>query len=178
VSKRPLLLLAVAALAAAAPAQQPTLPPARAELVQLDVVVTDAQGELVTDLAAEDFEVLEEGKAQRLSHFTKVGRGASSKRPDPAAPVEVTPPPEAPAAPPPPRHVVVVVDDLHISPFGIERTKDALRRFVDDVTPAGDQVALVTTAAPPVIEQLTTDRAVLRAAIARLTARQASVGAR
>src|SRR5437868_487758 len=41
----------------------------RTELVQIDVVVKDQKGKLVRDLRREDFEVLEDGKPQPLTHF-------------------------------------------------------------------------------------------------------------
>ena len=40
------------------------------ELVQIDVVVTDKQGKLVNDLKREDFQLMEDGKPQQLSHFS------------------------------------------------------------------------------------------------------------
>ena len=77
-----LLALLPAATLAQAPApdtpetapQVHTLPPVKAELVQIDVVVTDRKGELVRGLRPEDFEVLEDGKRQVITHF-KDGRG-------------------------------------------------------------------------------------------------------
>ena len=61
-----------------------TLPPVGAELVQIDVVVTERDGEVVRGLRAEDFEVLEDGKRQRVTHF-RDGRG----RPGSASRVEI-----------------------------------------------------------------------------------------
>jgi hypothetical protein len=59
------------------PAQQP--PPAQDDddvvrittnLVQLDAVVTDKDGRVVTDLRAEDFEVLEDGRPQTVTNLS------------------------------------------------------------------------------------------------------------
>jgi hypothetical protein len=44
-------------------------------LVNVDVVVTDSQGQPVTDLRPEDFTVLEDGKPVALSNFYKVIQG-------------------------------------------------------------------------------------------------------
>jgi Ca-activated chloride channel family protein len=41
----------------------------RVDLVNLGVTVTDRKGNLVTDLTAEDFEIIEDGKAQTLRYF-------------------------------------------------------------------------------------------------------------
>ena len=37
------------------------------DYVEVDALVADAQGNLVSDLRAEDFEVLEDGKPQKVS---------------------------------------------------------------------------------------------------------------
>src|SRR5215468_5941006 len=136
-----------------APAQS-TAPESRVELVQLDVVVTDAAGKLVRDLARDDFEVLEDGKPQRLAQFLVVTRAAASApatAPPPtgettAPGMTVTP---ALAPPGPPRRIVIVVDDLHIARGNIEYAKEALGRVVDEFVAPDDLVALVTTASGP-----------------------------
>src|SRR5215469_10009748 len=40
-----------------------------ADLLQIDAVVSDKSGKLISDLKKEDFEVLEDGKSQTLSFF-------------------------------------------------------------------------------------------------------------
>src|SRR5947209_12907660 len=39
-------------------------------LVQLDAVVTDGHGHIVRDLKADDFEVYEDGKLQKITNFS------------------------------------------------------------------------------------------------------------
>jgi Ca-activated chloride channel family protein len=58
--------LAVALLAA----QQVPLFRAGVDLVNIGVTVTDKKGNLVTDLAAEDFEIVEDGAKQTIRYFT------------------------------------------------------------------------------------------------------------
>src|SRR5690242_16039825 len=41
-------------------------------LVQVDVLVTDKAGKQVTDLKPEDFEVLEDGHPQKITHFSYI----------------------------------------------------------------------------------------------------------
>src|SRR2546421_13090385 len=53
------------------PPQQPTFK-VRVDYVEVDVVVTDRQGNLVRDLKKEDFQVLEDGKTQAINTFTQV----------------------------------------------------------------------------------------------------------
>jgi len=74
----------VAALGAAIAAQQPSPAPQtpadqppvtfRVEVnyVEVDAFITDAQGKPVTDLTVNDFEVLEDGKPQKVSAFSLV----------------------------------------------------------------------------------------------------------
>ena len=42
------------------------------DLVQVDAVVTDSQGRHVTGLKPEDFQILEDGKPQKITHFSYV----------------------------------------------------------------------------------------------------------
>src|SRR5262245_10792071 len=53
------------------PAQGPTFR-VRVDYVEVDVVVSDRQGNLVRDLKKEDFQVVEDGKAQTISTFSLV----------------------------------------------------------------------------------------------------------
>ena len=48
------------------------------KLVQLDVVVTDAKGNQVTDLKPSDFTILQDGKQQDISGFSYVPLGSSN----------------------------------------------------------------------------------------------------
>ena len=41
-------------------------------LVQVDAVVTDSKGHHITDLKPEEFQVFEDGKLQKLTHFSYV----------------------------------------------------------------------------------------------------------
>ena len=44
-------------------------------LVQVDAVVTDSKGHPVTDLKAEDFEVLQDGIAQKVTNLSYINEG-------------------------------------------------------------------------------------------------------
>ena len=72
----------------------------RSNLVQLDVVVKDKKGRPVRDLKAADFEVFEDGVAQKVELFRFVTREAAPARSEtkedksnPTAPAATTPPP-------------------------------------------------------------------------------------
>ena len=114
-------------------------PAARAEIVRLDAVVTDAKGAPVLDLTREDFEVLEDGKPQRVTNFEPArARGLPTSAPalpETAAPV-------APADRPTGRQIAIVVDDLHLARDTAEPAKQALLRFVaEQVAPEDDLAA-------------------------------------
>ena len=167
----------VAPLAAPVAAPSPQVAPGvRAELVRLDAVVTDAHGKLVTDLSREDFEVLEDGKPQRIAQFVvAVHRRGAAPAGTAAASV---PSPDTVVAEPAAgaseagRQIVLLVDDLHVARGNLDYVKAALKRAVDEVVAPEDNVALITTAAPGVVQQPTRDRAVLKQAIDRLVLRQ------
>lgn len=162
---------------------QDVAPEVRAELVRLDVVVTDADGKLVRDLQREDFQLLEDGKPQTLTQFLVVNRRGSSAPAPPAAPETAPPPVSAAAAAPtrveppggPGRYVAIFVDDLHIAPGHLNYAKEALHRFVAEFLGPDDRVAIVTSGGPGGVQDLTLDRAALSATIDRLALRQASV---
>jgi hypothetical protein len=49
-----------------------------ANLVQIDAVVTDKKGTQITDLTDQDFEVLEDGRPQKISNLSYVTSAAGS----------------------------------------------------------------------------------------------------
>ena len=134
------------AAAPQAPPPQPTFP-AEAEIVVVDVVVSDRRGEPVTDLTAADFVVKDEGAAQAVTAFELV------HRPAPAVGTA------APPAPPPPPRVssnrtgearatrafMIVFDDLHVDMAQAQRARVAARDFLDTGVSAGDLVGVVAT---------------------------------
>ena len=172
----PVLLSAVLAAGAQAPpspaprAEPPDRPVPRigvsAELVELDVIVTDGKDHPLTDLGPEDFEVLEEGRSQPITHFARA-ISASPATAAPAAPAgsEASFPDAGPRA----RHVVLLVDDYHLEPADLSSVQAALRRFVDTQLAAGDEAVVVAASGSlGALQQFTADRDVLRRAVARL----------
>jgi len=127
--------------------QEPTPTfPAQVEQVTVDVVVTDRNGQPVTDLAKENLEVFEDGVRQTLASFDLFQVQAA-----PAA----TPAPEA-APPPPPRlstntdgedqrgrTFVIVFDDVHLRASTAQQAKAAIAEFLRKETREGDRVTLL-----------------------------------
>jgi VWFA-related protein len=123
--KLPLLLcLAAGAVAAAAP-QQATFR-SSTSLVEVDIIVKDKEGRFVSGLTADDFEVLEEGKPQKIQHFylvteTPTGAGELSEVVLPRAPDQTAR-----------RVFLIIFDSDHLSAPTIARVKDAAAAFVNE----------------------------------------------
>lgn len=164
---------AVSIAASQAPPQHPRFRVA-VDVVSIDVVVTDRRGDVVRDLTAADFEVLQDGKRQTVTfaEFVPVnpvaapaaGVGASSAVPVPLAAGAATA-----AAPPITREqvrrtIILVVDDLGLSVEGMNHTRRALRAFVDTGLLPTDLAAIVTTGdSRGMLQSLTNDRRALQA---------------
>ena len=137
------------------------------ELVELDVVVTDGKDRPIIDLSPEAFEVLEDGRFQPITHFARgFTAGPALRSPSVAAP-RVAPFPDEGA--PRGRHVVLAVDDYHLEPSDLAAVRKALLRFIDEQLQPGDEVAVAAASGSlGALQQFTTDRDVLRRAVARL----------
>jgi VWFA-related protein len=175
------LLLAVAAGAGQDPAQNLPKRPAdqqplvrvNVDLVQMDVVVTDAKGNHISDLKPEEFEILENGKPQRITNFSflageEVAKVAST--PAPAVKDKRTPaPPVAPAriaAGEASRTIAVVIDDLGVGEQSFMAIHAALEKFIDQQVGPRDLVAIITTSGRlGALQSLTSDKRLLRAAL-------------
>lgn len=130
-------LLGVSALAAS---QQET-PTFRSgvRLVDVDVVVTDSAGKPVRDLAADDFEIIEDGRRHQVRTFSLINlplespavladRHATSVEPDVATNLA----PEG-------RTYVLLLDE----PGADLRGRHVAERWLDEVVQEGDRVAVV-----------------------------------
>lgn len=163
--------------------QQPSSPKAPGEdevvrvttnLVQIDAVVTDKSGKQVNDLRPEDFEILEDGRAQKITNFSYV---STSGQPSNSSPSNATTNPlKNPPLPATPlsrekvrRTIVMAVDDLGLSLQSMDLVKSALKRFVNEYMQPGDLVAIVrTSGGTAALQQLTSDRQQLQSNIDHL----------
>ena len=151
---RPFLLLplslasALVALPAEAAPQGPPVFGASADLVVIDLIATDGDGHLVTDLRPEEIEVREEGKRLRVE-FARFVAGEGREAAGPATPAAVLP--EArpfvstggrPSAAPPLSLVVVV--DLGTMPFDVlAHAREAIARMARGEVEPGTRLMLV-----------------------------------
>lgn len=136
-------------------------------LVQVDAVVTDRKGLNVASLTPDDFQILIDGKPQRVTHFSYVPLSSSSA---PATRMAAIPTqrglPPAPSAPlrvsDVRRTIVLMVDDLGLSFESMAYVRTSLHQFVEKQMQPGDLVAVVRTGAGSgSLEQFTSDRRVL-----------------
>ena len=106
--------------------------------VDVDVVVTDEQGNFVTGLTRDDFEVFEDGKPQKIDTFSIVeipvekpagvrleGRTVAADTQTNRKPFDG-------------RVYVIVLDDLDVSAMRSTPVKDAARKFVREYMGAND----------------------------------------
>jgi VWFA-related protein len=166
------------ALDAQTPGGQPTFR-AGTRLATFDAVVTDRKGRHVTDLTPADFEVVERGRRQTVRQVAYVHALRPDGAPTAAAGAD------APAAPAPAmpgasglpsreqtgRVMAIVVDDLRMSLRSTVDVRTMLNRYVDRQLRPGDLVAIIRTAGGAgALQQFTTDRRLLKAAIERVRA--------
>jgi VWFA-related protein len=141
------------------------------DAVRIDAVVTDRDGRIVTDLTADDFEVRQDGKRQKVTfaQFVPVLTGAAPPLGAPRAnsgTETVAVSPSLVRREDIQRTLAVVVDDLGLSSEGLHDTQRALHTFVDRGIRPTDLVALVRTGgSSAALQTFTTDRRVLHAAI-------------
>lgn len=101
----------------------------RTDLVQIDVAVKDQKGNLIRDLKREDFEVLEDGKPQQVTHFA-VGSSGSAAAYLNSQPVSGGKQMEQRIPAAEGRHIVLAVDDYHLAVENLAAVKRALSKFV------------------------------------------------
>src|SRR4051812_28285166 len=144
------------------PAQQPPPPPpppsqpsqaqptfkVRVDYVEVDVVVTDRQGNLVRDLKKEDFQVLEDGKGQTINTFTQVDIPVERADRPLFAESPIEPDVRTNEKPFDGRVYVMVIDDLHTRFGRTVRVKAAAKQFIERRLGANDLMAVVHTAGP------------------------------
>ena len=147
-------------------------------LVQMDVVVVDKKGNQITDLTAEDFEVYEDKRQQKITNFSYVMNESAPLTNAPANAASTSRPTGAGRNAPPARRLrpeqvrrtmALVVDDLGLSFGSTDAVRGALRKFVDEQMQPNDLVAIIrTSAGMGALQQFTSDKRQLHAAIDRV----------
>jgi len=146
-------------------------------LVQVDAVVTDKNDRPVTDLTADDFIILQDGKSQKITNFSLV----RMKGPDIHRPIakkqavktrKDTPPPPLSIRIKPDqvrRVIAIVVDDLGLSFPNTTKIREAVKKWINEEMRPGDLVAVIMTGRGlGSLEQFTGDKKLLYAAADRI----------
>jgi VWFA-related protein len=129
-------LLAAVLIVTAAQAQlSRTLERIEVSVIEVDVVVLDAQGKPVSGSGSKDFELRVSGRRRTITNFYEVNRRADETRAATNA---------SQAAPVARRdYLVLSIDDLHLNQHEKKRALDALRMFVSQHVRAGTAAMLV-----------------------------------
>ena len=139
--------------------------------VEVDAFVTDAQGNVVTDLTTNDFEVFEDGKPQKISSFSLVNIPIeraerplfSGKAIEPD--VQTNEHLEG-------RIYLIVLDDVHTDFTRTPRVKAATRRFIEQNFGTNDLAAVVFTGRSDASQDFTNSPRLLLAAIDKFNGRK------
>jgi VWFA-related protein len=171
-----LVVLSTLALVAQQPPQTPadTPPPTfRVEVnyVEVDAVVTDSQGNAVTDLTLDDFEVSEDGRPQKVTTFSTVNLPIERPERPLFADAPIEPDVQMNTATEG-RIYTIVLDDLHTRFTNTPRVKRALREFIEERFGTNDLAAVVYTSGRTTAgQEFTNNTRLLLAAIDRFSGR-------
>ena len=138
-------------------------------LIQLDVTVIDKKGDSVRDLTPDEIKVYENGKLQKITHFSFV----PGAKPPPMTPEEKKAAAAAPVLPAGPvrpdqvrRTVAIVVDDGGMSWKSAFFARKELLKYIEEQVFDGDLVAIIRTSGGiGALQHFTTDKRLLRAAV-------------
>jgi len=160
-----------------APTSQGAPPPVTFKVetsyVDVDAVVTDAQGNVVRGLAKEDFELFEDGRRQNIDMFTSVDipmvrqdRFLAADRPVSSDVKSNAPSVEG-------RLYVIVLDDLDVTALRSQFVIKAARQFVEQNLAGNDLAAVVyTSGRGDASQEFTSDRRLLLASIDKFVGRR------
>ena len=112
-------------------------------VVGVEVVVSDKNGQPITGLTRDDFELYEDGELMELSNFY-ASRGAGGTS---AGGATTEPPKNRPL------HLVIFIDQLNIGPRNRSLLFDRLRQDLRDKVSATDQIMVATLSSKLVIAQ-------------------------
>ena len=137
-------------------------------VVEVDAVVLDSQGRFVADLRQDEFEILEDGKPQRLASMQLVNIPVERVETPLFAARPIPPDVQTNARPFDGRLYIIVLDDLHTAPNRTPLVQRIATQFVEQNVAPNDLAAVVPTSGNRKNSQeLTGDRRLLLAAIKR-----------
>ena len=116
--------------------------PSGVDVVTVDVVVFDKQGNPVDGLTQADFTVKENGERQRVAAFQAINLSESAAVPRTHPRVSTN----AAGIESPARWFFIVFDDANISTLATPRARDTIVQFIDRSLRAGDHVMIASSA--------------------------------
>ena len=149
-------------------------------IVVIDAVVLDGNGRHVRDLTVDDFEVIQSGRTMPVRQVVYVesaagatgssdSAGALLRAPSASAPAARRPSIGGTPIPSNARVMAVVVDDLGLSFESTATIRRTLTKFVNEQVKPGDLVAILrTSTGAGALQQFTTDKRLLLAAVDRV----------
>lgn len=142
-------------------------------LIQVDAIVTDKNGKIITDLKPEDFDLTENGKKRTIVGFSFVNTDVRAANFSNDLILTST---NSTLSDTPSRTIgqvgriyAIVVDDFRLSKTGMDYAKKDLLKFVQTEVQPGDLVAVIKTSGSiGVLQKFTTDKEELLATIESL----------
>jgi VWFA-related protein len=117
--------------------------------VRLDAVVVDGNGRQITDLTAEDFKIYQDGRIQGINGCRYVSlepeQAEGEPVPSPASRKAAVIPAPAPKRDAVRRSIVLLVSDYGMAFEDINRTRIALRKYVEEQMQPGDLISVFKT---------------------------------
>ncbi|MCP9493930.1 MAG: VWA domain-containing protein [Pyrinomonadaceae bacterium MAG19_C2-C3] len=146
-------------------------------LVQIDAVVTDKNGDPVTDLTAADFEIYEDDKPQPITNFSFVSLASAAPVNSATATNSTAKIADKKSLPPAPsfrvradearRTIAFVASDLSLLSAGA--TREALKKYVDEMMQPNDLVGIFrVSGGGAALQQFTADKRQLYRAIQKV----------
>ncbi len=143
----------------------------QANLVELAATIRDRNGQPAGGFNIADFELLDNGKPQRITLFSEVraSHAAAGNAPGGAESLAgaeglagVQPPKQIQ-----PRYLTLFFDDTHTESYGLRKSKEAAAKLIASGLQPDDRVAIFTDSGDLTLE-FTTDKNALGAALAKL----------
>ncbi|MCW5961924.1 MAG: VWA domain-containing protein [Pyrinomonadaceae bacterium] len=138
------------------------------ELVLVDTLVLDKDGNQVTDLTADDFEVLQDGKPQRITNFTYISGEAGMKAERAKTDKKALPLPPVNVRSNQARIITFVIDDGNClaTPEGLALARDGVKKFISEQMQPSDRVAIYRTrGGSSLLQMYTSNKEILRRTI-------------
>lgn len=140
--------------------------------VSVDVIVADRQGNPVTDLRQEDFEVTEDGKPQKIEAFKLVDVRSAATSGTPPPPIRTSSDEGTEAARDDVRLFAVFLDDYHVTRGASMRVREPLAAFVESQLQPADMIGVMYPLTPLDDVRLIRDRQSVASAIRQFDGRK------